>query len=202
MGEIEAIWTKTLEIMEQRISGPSFETWLKDTEALNMSNDRLVVSVPTDFVREWLENRYSQLICDVLVEVTGRRLQLVFVVKTATSMDQINQRDEVSSAQLNPKYTFESFVIGNSNRFAHAAALAVAEAPAKAYNPLFIYGGVGLYKAFHNIYLISSGSLYGPVKSAYYALGDAALKIQPQGVAYSGRIGAKLYGVGISQLGS
>lgn len=146
MGEIEAIWTKTLEIMEQRISGPSFETWLKDTEALNMSNDRLVVSVPTDFVREWLENRYSQLICDVLVEVTGRRLQLVFVVKTATSMDQINQRDEVSSAQLNPKYTFESFVIGNSNRFAHAAALAVAEAPAKAYNPLFIYGGVGLGK--------------------------------------------------------
>lgn len=146
MGEIQAIWTKTLEIMEQRISGPSFETWLKDTEALNMSNDRLVVSVPTDFVREWLENRYSQLICDVLAEVTGRKLQLAFVVKTAATAGQFSQRDEVSSAQLNPKYTFESFVIGNSNRFAHAAALAVAEAPAKAYNPLFIYGGVGLGK--------------------------------------------------------
>ena len=146
MNDIKAVWTKALEIIEQRISGPSFETWLKDTEALSLINDNLLVSVPTDFVKEWLENRYSPLICDVLEEVTGMRLQVTFTVGSATKIPHFSRDDEISSAQLNPKYTFESFVIGNSNRFAHAAALAVAEAPAKAYNPLFIYGGVGLGK--------------------------------------------------------
>ncbi|MGI6362716.1 MAG: chromosomal replication initiator protein DnaA [Bacillota bacterium] len=146
MNDIKNIWKKTLEIIEQRISGPSFETWLKDTEALSLINDNLLVTVPTDFVKEWLENRYSPLICDVLEEVTGMRLHVTFTVGTAAKMPPFSRDDEISSAQLNPKYTFESFVIGNSNRFAHAAALAVAEAPAKAYNPLFIYGGVGLGK--------------------------------------------------------
>jgi len=146
VNDIKNIWKKTLEIIEQRISGPSFETWLKDTEALSLINDNLLVTVPTDFVKEWLENRYSPLICDVLEEVTGMRLHVTFTVGTAAKMPPFSRDDEISSAQLNPKYTFESFVIGNSNRFAHAAALAVAEAPAKAYNPLFIYGGVGLGK--------------------------------------------------------
>ncbi|MDD4657510.1 MAG: chromosomal replication initiator protein DnaA [Eubacteriales bacterium] len=147
MNELKDIWNKTLELIEQRISGPSFETWLKETEALSRIGDNLVIGVPTDFVKEWLENRYSQLICDVLQEVTGSRIHVTFIVGSATKMAEPFARgDEISSAQLNPKYTFESFVIGNSNRFAHAAALAVAEAPAKAYNPLFIYGGVGLGK--------------------------------------------------------
>lgn len=144
MPEIKAVWQKTLAIIENRISGPSFETWLKETKALTLINDTMVIGVPTDFVKEWLENRYSQLICDVLEEVTGRKIKASFTVG-ATAEDLLRD-DEFSSAQLNPKYTFESFVIGNSNRFAHAAALAVAEAPAKAYNPLFIYGGVGLGK--------------------------------------------------------
>ncbi len=146
MNDIKNIWKKTLGLIEQRISGPSFETWLKETEALSLVNNILLVGVPTDFVKEWLENRYSPLICDVLEEVTGMRIQVTFTVGSASKMIQFSRDDEVSSAQLNPKYTFESFVIGNSNRFAHAAALAVAEAPAKAYNPLFIYGGVGLGK--------------------------------------------------------
>ena len=127
MNDIKNIWKKTLEIIEQRISGPSFETWLKDTEALSLINDNLLVTVPTDFVKEWLENRYSPLICDVLEEVTGMRLHVTFTVGTAAKMPPFSRDDEISSAQLNPKYTFESFVIGNSNRFAHAAALAVAE---------------------------------------------------------------------------
>jgi chromosomal replication initiator protein len=146
VNDIKNIWKKTLGLIEQRISGPSFETWLKETEALSLVNNILLVGVPTDFVKEWLENRYSPLICDVLEEVTGMRIQVTFTVGSASKMIQFSRDDEVSSAQLNPKYTFESFVIGNSNRFAHAAALAVAEAPAKAYNPLFIYGGVGLGK--------------------------------------------------------
>lgn len=147
MNNFREIWSKTLELLEQRVSGPSFETWLKETEALSLIEDNLVVGVPTEFVKEWLENRYSQLICDVLYEVTGTGMQVSFIVGSATKRaEPFSRGDEVISAQLNPKYTFESFVIGNSNRFAHAAALAVAEAPAKAYNPLFIYGGVGLGK--------------------------------------------------------
>ncbi|HBI56762.1 MAG TPA: chromosomal replication initiator protein DnaA [Firmicutes bacterium] len=147
MSDIKDIWNKTLDLIEQRISGPSFETWLKETEALSIIGDNLVIGVPTDFVKEWLENRYAQLICDVLYEVTGTRIQVTFIVGSlTTTAEPFSRVDEVISAQLNPKYTFESFVIGNSNRFAHAAALAVAEAPAKAYNPLFIYGGVGLGK--------------------------------------------------------
>lgn len=142
------IWNQTLAIIEQKISGPSFETWLKDTEAVDMVGNNLIIGVPTEFVKEWLENRYAQLIREILLEVTGVNLRISFIVgnKRLAEDHPSAERDEIISAQLNPKYTFETFVIGNSNRFAHAAALAVAEAPAKAYNPLFIYGGVGLGK--------------------------------------------------------
>jgi len=141
------IWNQTLLLIEERISGPSFETWLKETEAIDVQGDTVVVSVPSDFVKEWLDNRYAQLIKDVLLEVTGNPLDVKFIVGAQDpTTTREGRRDEVISTQLNPKYTFETFVIGNSNRFAHAAALAVAEAPAKAYNPLFIYGGVGLGK--------------------------------------------------------
>ena len=130
MKDLKVTWKKALRLIEKRVSGPSFETWLKETQALSLAGNTLIIGVPNDFVKEWLENRYTQLICDVLEEVTERKVQISFVVGSADGTD------ETSSAQLNPKYTFESFVIGNSNRFAHAAALAVAEAPAKAYNPL------------------------------------------------------------------
>src|SRR5690554_64142 len=141
------IWNQTLLLIEERISGPSFETWLKETEAIDVQGDTVVVSVPSDFVKEWLDNRYAQLIKDVLLEVTGNPLDVKFIVGAQDpTTTREGRRDEVISTQLNPKYTFETFVIGNSNRFAHAAALAVAEAPARAYNPLFIYGGVGLGK--------------------------------------------------------
>lgn len=150
MKDYQEIWNRTLILIEQKISGPSFETWLKETEAVNLIGDTLVIGVPTDFVKEWLENRYAQLIKDVLRDITGKNIKLNFIVGTELDGQDMrwhnSGRDEIISAQLNPKYTFESFVIGNSNRFAHAAALAVAEAPAKAYNPLFIYGGVGLGK--------------------------------------------------------
>ncbi|MTI93892.1 MAG: chromosomal replication initiator protein DnaA [Firmicutes bacterium] len=149
MKDIQNMWTQTLTLIQQKVSGPSYETWLKDTEAIEIQDNCLVVSVPTEFVKEWLENRYAQLIRNALQQVTGSSLQTKFIVAGDYTPDPpsiANAKDEVISAQLNPKYTFETFVIGNSNRFAHAASLAVAEAPAKAYNPLFIYGGVGLGK--------------------------------------------------------
>lgn len=149
MRDLKRVWERALVHIEQKVSRPSFEAWLKETEALELVGNSLVVGVPSTVVKEWVENRYAQLIREVLHEITGLNLQLSFIVgyeNPRSSLSPFSQRDEIISAQLNPKYTFESFVIGNSNRFAHAAALAVAEAPAKAYNPLFIYGGVGLGK--------------------------------------------------------
>lgn len=147
MKDIQTLWTQALIQLEEKVSRPSYETWLKDTEPLELSGEYLVISVPSDFVREWLENRYSQLIKEVIKEIAGVPLSIKFIVKSPLSGKfGGNGGVEIISTQLNQKYTFDTFVIGNSNRFAHAAALAVAEAPAKAYNPLFIYGGVGLGK--------------------------------------------------------
>ncbi|MDD3074371.1 MAG: DnaA N-terminal domain-containing protein, partial [Eubacteriales bacterium] len=102
MSDIKDIWNKTLDLIEQRISGPSFETWLKETEALSIIGDNLVIGVPTDFIKEWLENRYAQLICDVLYEVTGTRIQVTFIVGSLTTMaEPFSRVDEVISAQLN-----------------------------------------------------------------------------------------------------
>lgn len=159
MENIEELWIAALSKIEKKISKPSFDTWLKSTEAKELNGDTLIVNVPNEFARDWLEGRYTKLITDILLELTGAELTAKFIIPDSHS----TVEDEKSVAKttppahdnnnysaprtmLNPKYTFDSFVIGAGNRFAHAASLAVAEAPAKAYNPLFIYGGVGLGK--------------------------------------------------------
>ncbi len=154
--QLEQIWHATLAIIEKELSKPSFETWLKSTRPLSLSEDAIEIGVPNDFAKEWLETRYINLIKNTLQYVTQREMQVNFVIPTVEEnvlekksvpvsvKPAIN--DDNNSNLLNPKYSFDSFVIGNGNRFAHAASLAVAEAPAKAYNPLFIYGGVGLGK--------------------------------------------------------
>lgn len=159
MENIDELWTATLEKIEEKISKPSFDTWLKNTKAEKLEEDTLVVSAPNEFARDWLEGRYTQLIDDILVDITGANLSTQFIIPE--SQEQIDEIDaapkkvpsmknngvfDAPKTMLNSKYTFDTFVIGSGNRFAHAASLAVAEAPAKAYNPLFIYGGVGLGK--------------------------------------------------------
>jgi len=154
---IEDLWNSALEEIEKKISKPSFDTWLKNTKAEKLSEDILTVNVPNEFARDWLEGRYTKLIADILFELTGAQLTTKFIIPESTA--EIEERNQAPKqiaknnhnynaprTMLNPKYTFDSFVIGSGNRFAHAASLAVAEAPAKAYNPLFIYGGVGLGK--------------------------------------------------------
>jgi len=144
--DLSDLWQKTLSLLQQELSPPSFETWLKSTRAMALYDDTIIIHVPNDFAKDWLDSHYSSLVKQKLKAVLGRQITPRFLVPQASEETFVPRSEDQSTVHLNPKYTFTSFVIGNSNRFAHAASLAVAEAPAKAYNPLFIYGGVGLGK--------------------------------------------------------
>lgn len=151
---IEELWQKILNEMKTKISKPSYETWLSQTKVKGLVDRQLTVLVPNEFIKNWLDQRYREVIDTLLYEISGFELFVKFEIEDEVEeVDTVEQniakpmKDEQDYGQmLNPKYTFDTFVVGSANRFAHAAALAVAEAPAKSYNPLFIYGGVGLGK--------------------------------------------------------
>lgn len=156
---VHDLWDRVLKEVEKKVSKPSFETWLKATEANDMQSETIIVTAPNEFARDWLEDHYTDLISDTIEQITGTRLLPKFVIpnhdeqpfseELPQSKEKVKSESKPTYAtktMLNEKYTFDTFVIGSGNRFAHAASLAVAEAPAKAYNPLFIYGGVGLGK--------------------------------------------------------
>ena len=156
--ELKKLWEKTLNIIKGELTEVSFNTWIKSCEPLCISANTIKISVPNSFTQDILEKRYKDLVINSIEAACSKTYNLEFLIASEiqeaeeknekeTTKDNIavTVNDEMSST-LNPKYTFDSFVIGNSNRFAHAASLAVAESPAKAYNPLFIYGGVGLGK--------------------------------------------------------
>ena len=146
---LNEIWNNTLDTIKEELTQISFETWLKRIEPLSYYDNKVILGVENDFTKGILEARYSVLIANALKQVTGKNLVVEFAIPSTTLLDinEKQQSQEISSnSNLNPKYTFETFVIGESNRFAHAASVAVAEAPAQRYNPLFIYGGVGLGK--------------------------------------------------------
>lgn len=153
---LQVLWQDTLAKLESELSKPSFETWLSSTRLLDIDGDTLIIGVPNEFAKDWLESRYSPLIRSTVHSILGQSMNLRFTISSTQEvsrqvheqpkMPQSSTKIENQSNTLNSKYTFDTFVIGNSNRFAHAAALAVAESPALSYNPLFIYGGVGLGK--------------------------------------------------------
>jgi len=164
--ELEHIWDETLNKIKENLSNPSFQTWFSDTSPVKLTdNNTLIVKVPNDFIKDWIENRYIKLIEDIIFDLTKNEWDILLLTPEDIKNNKPNKNknfDKNDSENnsllpnnkdkdglkngLNPKYTFETFVVGNNNRFAHAASLAVAEAPAKAYNPLFIYGDVGLGK--------------------------------------------------------
>ncbi|MCL7747468.1 chromosomal replication initiator protein DnaA [Halalkalibacter alkaliphilus] len=159
MENIHDLWEQALAEIEKKVSKPSFETWLKATKANDIQNDMIIITAPNEFARDWLEDHYAELTSDTIEQITGTRLKPKFVIPQHEMEDDFipepiprkQAKEEANTANtsktmLNDKYMFDTFVIGSGNRFAHAASLAVAEAPAKAYNPLFIYGGVGLGK--------------------------------------------------------
>ena len=153
--DLKTLWDKTLDIIKSELSEVSFNTWIKSCEPMSISSDTIKISVPNSFTQDILDKRYKDLVVNSIKAVCSKLYKIEFIImsdgldkdknNTLEISKSIIVNDEMSST-LNPKYTFKSFVIGNSNRFAHAASLAVAESPAKAYNPLFIYGGVGLGK--------------------------------------------------------
>lgn len=147
-------WEAILSIIELETSSVSFNTWFKETELLSIEDSKLVVSVKNEFTKEILNTRYLELIRNSALQVLNKEYAIKFVLpneQTNLNQKAIRRNEQLqdplnSPSNLNPRYVFDSFVVGNSNRMAHAAALAVAEAPARAYNPLFLYGGVGLGK--------------------------------------------------------
>ncbi len=146
----ENLWTEVSERLRSALNESTYRTWFSETVGVDLSSESFTLRVPNDFTREWIEGHFLGLINAAVRDATGdeRRIELVIRKPKAGTREQAEPEPEPNPRVegLNPKYTFDSFVIGSSNRFAHAAALAVGEAPAQAYNPLFIYGGTGLGK--------------------------------------------------------
>lgn len=153
--QYDAKWNAILNIIEPETSSVSFNTWFKDTKLVDIMGDTMIISVKNDFNKEILSTRYLELLRNCVLQVLNKEYKFDFVVvpegEVYEKKKDVPKREVVedplnNKSNLNPRYVFNSFVVGNSNRMAHAAALAVAEAPARAYNPLFLYGGVGLGK--------------------------------------------------------
>jgi chromosomal replication initiator protein len=176
------LWDDTLAHLELNLSPQHFSTWIKPLKLVKIEQDMVYLEVPNRFVLDWVKENYSKLIQKILSELSAVSYRLQFSV-TGQARDQLPKRNNVTAAEespltsnpkiltnnhtadlnLNRKYTFEEFVSGSSNQFAYAAAMAVANNPATTYNPLFIYGGVGLGKT----HLVN-------------AIGNAILKKSPQ----------------------
>jgi len=151
------LWTRCLETIREETEHQSYQTWFEPTRGVELTDDAVRIEVPNRFFADWLEEHYMGLVKRAVEENAGRELDAVFQIahKRRDEYEPVSTRREVppplttaaaDECQLNPRYTFSTFVVGNSNRFAQAATMAVAEAPADSYNPLFIYGGVGLGK--------------------------------------------------------
>ncbi len=155
----ENLWEEISGRLREALSDGTYSKWFGDVHELAFEGDTLVLTVPTEFSRDWIEGHFLGLIGAAVRDIVGSERPVELRVATGTEPAREDQADadgvdpmvqrlpgRPESGGFNAKYTFDSFVIGSSNRFAHAAALAVAEAPAQAYNPLFIYGSTGLGK--------------------------------------------------------
>jgi chromosomal replication initiator protein len=155
---VQRLWSETLTELARELPRPSFETWIRPAQPMGYYDDTLVLGVSSETARQIVEERFLRLIAERVSRVFQHPVHVKVVAPHVENDDQVTPTVAVPQARapmreaarpvanLNPRYTFETFVVGNSNRLAHAAALAVSEMPARAYNPLFMYGGVGLGK--------------------------------------------------------
>jgi chromosomal replication initiator protein len=159
---MDILWDKTVKIIKETVSQQNFETWIRPIRITLMEGDQVHLSVPNRFFRDWLVENYLSLIRDSMKSAAGVQFQIEWVIEQENNQNQVvvatgdapsatkkaspkPSRARIHST-LNVNYSFDRFVVGSCNQFAHAASAAVAEQPAKNYNPLFIYGGVGLGK--------------------------------------------------------
>jgi chromosomal replication initiator protein len=146
----ESLWTEVSGRLKGALNDTTYGTWFGDVSSRELTDEAFVLSVPNDFTREWIEGHFLDLIGAAVRDAGGAERQIKLSVEQEVEPAGPLAQESAASAHrtfdMSQKYTFDSFVIGSSNRFAHAAALAVAESPAQAYNPLFIYGGTGLGK--------------------------------------------------------
>ncbi|MGM0396145.1 MAG: chromosomal replication initiator protein DnaA [Bacillota bacterium] len=149
---LDQIWEDVLNLIKVELTEVSFNTWLKSIEPISLTDNEIVLGAPNDFTKGILEGRYFNLIRNAINQITGKNYNIKFIIPgeevqpSPPSSREVENEDILNKSKLNPKYSFSTFVTGKSNEFAHAASVAVAEAPAQTYNPLFIYGGVGLGK--------------------------------------------------------
>ena len=191
--DAKQVWRAALGELQVSLSPANFETWLRDTQLIDVDEQRFRIAVPNGFAKDWLETRYRSLISQTLARIVGYSVQVEFVIVAATAgSDASDQPDapaapyatpqvrlepgrvggEGGSANLNPRYTFANFIVGSAIRLAHAASLSVAERPGHAYNPLFLYGGVGLGKT-HLMHAIGSQVIAKfPRKRVVYATSE------------------------------
>lgn len=145
------IWQKFLLRIEKKVKPQNFKIWFKPAQLHSLTQDKLVIKVPNDFSKKWLKGRYLSTIEKEISQLMGCKVTVSFIYHPVRKEKvDLNKKTaykkRVFTSKLNPKYNFANFVIGNNNRLAHAGALAVAQSPGRAYNPLFLYGKVGLGK--------------------------------------------------------
>jgi chromosomal replication initiator protein len=159
---MESMWNQCLSLIKDKVTESSFDLWFKPIKIEEINQGECVLTVPNRFFKEWIEDNYPQLVRDALEQVNSTRITPIFKIKQSEHPDHNEPLESEASKPrrsakssnarsskgmyLNAKYSFSSFVVGTSNQFAHAAAMKVSEAPGKVYNPLFIYGDVGLGK--------------------------------------------------------
>ena len=173
------IWETALGELQLQVTKTNYDTWLRETVGLGYHDNQFVLGVPSPFAIEWLEKRLHSLIRKTLIGITGHDLEVSFQIhsvehgtaekgryrgntRNSGSAGLAIANRKMNPSAFNPKYTFDGFIVGNCNRLAHAAALGVAEKPGHVYNPLFLYGGVGLGKThlLHAIgHLVSASRL-------------------------------------------
>jgi chromosomal replication initiator protein len=168
------VWRAALGELQVSLSPANYETWLKETALVDVDDSRFRIAVPNGFAKDWLETRYRSLISQTLARIVGYSVSVEFVIEQVATnghegtngngighpgteprslgtnapvrLEPTRVGGEGGASNLNPRYTFANFIVGSANRLAHAASLSVAERPGHAYNPLFLYGGVGLGK--------------------------------------------------------
>jgi len=158
--EKENLWQAVLAQVQLSISQANFATWFKNTEIISLKEGGIVISVPNSFAKEWLENKYGKIIFKILHSLNEEIKEVKYEVKKSglkvskgapapfleAGQLEFQEFEVDKETNLNPRYTFENFIVGPFNELAHAASFAVAKNPGQVYNPLFIYGGVGLGK--------------------------------------------------------